>query len=97
MKLTLFLLLATSAAFSQDTVRHRIDLKAQGWIVNTTPDTIRAILLVTLAPNGIAHARMGFVVRQPGKPVVYLDCRKRALKRPQVGWDWREVKTNYNK
>lgn len=55
------------------------------------PDTSRAIILVTLSPNGIAHARMGWVVIQPGKPVIYLDCRKRALKWPQVGWDWREV------
>lgn len=61
------------------------------------PDTLRAICLVTLSSNGIAHARMGFVVISEGKPPVYLDCRKRALKWPMVGWGYREVKTNQNK
>jgi hypothetical protein len=56
-----------------------------------TPDTLRAICLVTLFPNGIAHSRMGFVVIEQGKRPVYLDCRKKALKLPQVGWDFREV------
>lgn len=59
------------------------------------PDTLRAICLVTLFPNGIAHARMGFVVISEGKRPVYLDCRKKALKLPQVGWDFREVDVNY--
>lgn len=58
------------------------------------PDTLRAIILVTLFPNGIAHARMGFVVIEQGKRPVYLDCRKKALKLPQVGWGW-EVNPNY--
>lgn len=62
--------------------------------LKTTPDTLRAIVLVTLSPNGIAHSRMGFVVISEGKRPVYLDCRKRALKLPQVGWDWREVGVN---
>lgn len=62
-----------------------------------TPDTLRAICLVTLSPNGIAHARMGFVVISQGKRPVYLDCNKRALKLPMVGWDFREVNTNYKK
>jgi hypothetical protein len=53
------------------------------------PDTARAIILVTLSPSGIAHARMGYVVTEQGKRPVYLDCRKRALKWPMVGWDWR--------
>lgn len=56
-----------------------------------TPDTLRAIILVTLSPNGIAHVRMGFVVIEQGKRPVYLDCRKRALKLPQVGWGWEKV------
>lgn len=58
------------------------------------PDTLRASILVTLSPNGIAHARMGFVVVQQGKRPVYLDCRKRALKLPQVGWGYVEVNPN---
>lgn len=58
------------------------------------PDTLRAICLVTLFPNGIAHARMGFVVIEQGKSVVYLDCRKRALKLPQVGWGYEVVNPN---
>lgn len=58
------------------------------------PDTLRAIVLVTTAPNGIAHARMGFVVICEGKEVVYLDCRKRALKLPQVGWGYKVVNPN---
>jgi hypothetical protein len=56
-----------------------------------TPDTLRAIILVTLSPNGIAHARMGYVVIEQGKRPVYLDCRKRALKLPAVGWGWERV------
>lgn len=44
------------------------------------PDTIRAIILVTMCPNCLAHARMGFVVIEQGKRPVYLDCRKQALK-----------------
>lgn len=58
------------------------------------PDTLRAIILVAMCPNGIAHARTGYVVIEPGKRPVYLDCRKRALKWPVVGWDWREVGVN---
>lgn len=60
-------------------------------------DTLRAICLVTLSSNGPAHARMGYVVISEGKRPVYLDCRKRALKGSQVGWDWREVNLNENK
>lgn len=60
------------------------------------PDTIRAICLVTLFENGIAHARMGWVVIAPDKRPVFLDCRKRALKYPQVGWGFREVDPNVN-
>lgn len=60
------------------------------------PDTLRAICLVTLFPNGIAHARMGFVVIEQGKEVRYLDCRKRALKLPQVGWGYRLINPNDN-
>lgn len=60
----------------------------------TQPDTLRAICLVTLSPNGIAHARMGFVVIEQGKRPVYLDCRKKALKLPMAGWDFREVGVN---
>lgn len=55
------------------------------------PDTLRAELLVTLSPNGIAHSRMGYVVIAEGKEVLYLDCRKKALKMPQVGWGYKIV------
>jgi hypothetical protein len=40
------------------------------------------------SPNGIAHARTGYVVISEGKRPVYLDCNKRALKLPMVGWGW---------
>lgn len=63
-------------------------------IVPPGPDTIRAIVLVTLSPNGIAHARMGFVVISEGKRPVYLDCQKKALKLPQVGWGYEVVGVN---
>jgi hypothetical protein len=73
------------------------DTTRELWLINgayvwkpkqATPDTLRAIILVTLSPNGIAHARMGYVVVQDGKRPVYLDCRKRALKLPHVGWGY---------
>lgn len=43
-----------------------------------TPDTLRAICLVTLGYRNlnVAHARMGFVVIEQGKRPVYLDCRR---------------------
>lgn len=107
-KLLLFLLLSTSA-FSQEKIdtahigrlklifrndtlfNHYYSGEAARDVVK--PDTLRAILLVTLGyrRQGIAHARMGFVVICEGKRPVYLDCRKRALKWPVVGWDFREV------
>jgi hypothetical protein len=62
-----------------------------------TPDTLRAIILVTLSPNGIAHSRMGFVVISEGKRPVYLDCRKKALKLPAAGWGWEVINSNSNK
>lgn len=55
------------------------------------PDTLRAIILATLSPNGIAHARMGYVVIERYKRPVYLDCRKQALRGSQVGWGYIEV------
>lgn len=60
-------------------------------IVPPSPDTLRAIVLVTLSPNGIAHARMGFVAISESKRPVYLDCQKKALKLPMVGWGYVEV------
>lgn len=63
----------------------------------STPDTLRAICLVTLFPNGIAHARMGFVVICEGKRPVYLDCNKKALKLPQVGWRYELIDPNYKR
>lgn len=62
-----------------------------------TPDTLRAILLVTLRENGPAVARMGFVVISEGKRPVYLDCQKKALKLPQVGWNYQVIDPNYKK
>lgn len=59
------------------------------------------LLLVHISSNaifsqqGIAHSRMGFVVIEQGKRPVYLDCRKRAIKWPQVGWGYEEVNPNY--
>jgi hypothetical protein len=61
------------------------------------PDTLRAICLVTLFQNGIAHARMGYVVICEGKEAEYLDCRKKALKLPQVGWRYKLIDPNYKK
>lgn len=95
--LLLFLFSTSLTAFSQDTVPARIDLKAQGWIVNATPDTLRAIILVTMCPNCLAHARMGFVVIEQGKRPVYLDCNKKALKLPQVGWGYELIDPNYKR
>lgn len=106
--LIIFLLLSTSA-FSQEKIdtahigrlklifrndtlfNHYYSGEAARDVVK--PDTLRAILLVTLGyrRQGIAHARMGFVVICEGKRPVYLDCKKRALKWPMVGWGWVEV------
>lgn len=80
--LLFFLFSGSLDSFSQDTVNHR------------TPDTLRAIVLVTLFPNGIAHARMGFVVIAQGKRPVYLDCNKKALKLPMVGWGYELINPN---
>lgn len=57
------------------------------------PDTLRALMLVTLSHkfHGVAHARMGFVVVQPGRKTVYLDCWKRPLKFPAMGWGYEVV------
>lgn len=82
--------------------KHYIELDSiekrrwHAWTNAATLDTLRAICLVTLSSNGIAHARMGFVVIEQGKRPVYLDCRKRALKLPQVGWGYLEVNPNRN-
>lgn len=70
--------------------------------INRKPPTMKHLLLFFLfscsldsfSQDGPAHARMGFVVIEPGKRPVYLDCRKRALNGSQVGWGFREVKTN---
>lgn len=102
MKLLLALLFSASlTGFSQDTAEKQYLWPDGKWSVLdpgppiTNPDTLRAICLVTLFHNGIAHARMGFVVIEHGKRPVYLDCRKRALKLPQVGWGYEIVNPNY--
>lgn len=104
--LTLLFLLSTSlTTFSQsvpveNTVHPSISYAPPGYKVEIyeqpTPDTLRAICLVTLGYRNlnVAHARMGFVVVRQGKRPVYLDCRKRALKLPQVGWGYFETNQN---
>jgi len=61
--------------------------------LNIAPDTMRAIILVTLSAERFnlsnAHARVGYVVLQAGKEPMYLDCRKTPLKLPQVGWGYK--------
>lgn len=104
---TLFLLLSTSlTAFSQvsyNAICHHNtpacrcgsgEVVVKDTVNRRTPDTLRAIILVTMCPNCLAHARMGFVVICEGKRPVYLDCRKRALKGRQMGWGWVEVNPN---
>lgn len=100
----LFLFSGSLDSFSQDKIDtvyfgrtgliFRNDTLINQFVTPATPDTLRAICLVTLFPNGIAHARMGYVVIAEGKEVVYLDCRKNALKLPQVGWGYRVVNPN---
>ena len=99
----LFLLMFFSGSlnsFSQDkdgfiveTTDGVFHMTADGRIIRPEPkpDTLRVIILVTLSPNGIAHARRGYVVICEGKEVAYLDCRKKALKMPQVGWGYKIV------
>lgn len=89
-------------SFSQDSTKQSkniwvSNLKVEIMDLYPKPDTLRAIILVTLSPNGIAHARMGYVVIAEGKEVEYLDCRKKALKLPQVGWGYRVVNPNNQK
>lgn len=58
------------------------------------PDTLRALIIVTLSTTrGIAHARVGYVVLG-GEKVVYLDCRKQPLKLPAKGWGWEVINFN---
>jgi hypothetical protein len=103
-KLLLFFLFSGSLdSFSQDDKAgiylHEIGLKCEcsECMDVVKPDTLRAIVLVTLSPNGIAHSRMGFVVISDGKRPVYLDCNKKALKLPMVGWGWELINPNYKK
>lgn len=104
--LLLILFSASLSAFSQErsafdnvTPRlsdHAVTLEVKPAIYSKAyPDTLRAITLVTLFENGIARARMGYVVICEGKRPVYLDDRKRAIKWPMVGWDFREVGVKY--
>lgn len=60
------------------------------------PDTLRAYILVTMCRRCAAETMPGYVVICVGKRPVYLDCRKRALKWPQVGWGYVEVDPNTN-
>lgn len=72
--------------FSQDTAKHRIDLKAQGWIVNVTTDTLHSVLLVTGKPPAFGHAVYGYCVRKNGACVGHLDSRQRLFKLPVRVW-----------
>lgn len=74
----IFLFSGSPDSFSQDTASHR----------TPKPDTLRAIILFTTTPNGIAHSRMGYVVIADGRKPMYLTCDKKALKLPQVGWGY---------
>lgn len=98
--LLLFILFSCSLdSFSQDakkTCGHNLKNCKCMKVDVVRPDTLRAYILVTMSPNGIAHARMGYVVIEQGKRPVYLDCRKRALRWPQVGWGYVEVDPNVN-
>lgn len=87
----------TDSGFKIETTDGVFHMTSDGRIIRPAPkpDTLRAICLVTLFPNGIAHARMGYVVIAEGKEVAYLDCRKNALKLPQVGWGYKLIDPNY--
>lgn len=61
------------------------------------PDTLRAIILATMCRKCAAEPIRGFVVIEQGKRPVYLDCRKRALRLPQVGWGYEVINPNYKK
>lgn len=63
-------------------------------LITYRPDTVRAYILVTMCRKCAAEAIPGYVVIEQGKRPVYLDCQKRALKWPMVGWDFREVDVN---
>jgi hypothetical protein len=52
-------------------------------------DTIRASLLVTLRPMGVAHHREGYAVVKNGNAITFLDCRKSEVKLPIIVWEWR--------
>jgi hypothetical protein len=88
-KLFLFLLLQGSLdLIGQDTANHRIDLKAQGWIVNSTPDTVRASLLLTRGHMTIAFSYEGYAIRQGEKIIGCLDDKKRPFKVPVRVWGY---------
>lgn len=55
-----------------------------GYQVTPTPaDTLRATLIVYYdGPSSILHTKNGFVVRQAYKDLIYLDDRKRVIKKP---------------
>jgi hypothetical protein len=91
-KLLLFWIFSGSLdSFSQDTLLQAPD--GTHFIKHYQPktDTLRAIILVTTYPNGVAHSRMGYVVIADGRKPVYLTCDKKALKLPYVGWGWVEA------
>lgn len=94
--LTLLLLaLISFAGFGQtaDTSLPLREFDKSKWgYAHAKPDTLRALILVTLSTTrqGIAHARVGYVVLG-GEKVIYLDCRKRPLKLPAKGWGYEVI------
>ena len=56
----------------------------------TTPDTLRAELLLTYTTRrwGVAHARDGYVVKKDGKVIRFLDDRKRRFGPTTRLWGW---------
>lgn len=68
-----------------------------GNVTYPKPDTLRAIILVTMCRRCAAEPMPGYVVIEPGKRPVYLDRCKKALKWPQVGWGYELIDPNYKK
>jgi hypothetical protein len=81
--LTILLLATSFTGFSQDTLMQAPDGNYFIKKYHPKPDTLRATLIVYF-DNGrsILHTMPGFVVRQEFKDNIYLDDRKRVVKKP---------------
>jgi len=82
--LLLWLFSGSFDCFCQNNPAPLIDLKAQGWIIDKTPDTIRVTLIVyqDKGSMNILHTKPGFVIRQYGKEDIFLDKNKVIIKSP---------------